>query len=63
MLFSDLARKGTRARATAALVVHAVRDQGQSLDDALAEIDDLDDPRDHPLVRELCYEVLRTLPR
>lgn len=56
-------KRGTKARATAAHVVHAVRDQGRSLDAALAEFEDLDDPRDRSLVRELCYGVLRTLPR
>jgi len=56
-------KQGTKARVTAALAVHAVRDQGRSLDDALAGLEDLDDPRDRPLVREFCYGVLRTLPR
>ena len=56
-------KRGTKARATAAHVVHAVRDQGRSLDDALASLENLDDPRDRSLVRELCYGVLRTLPR
>jgi len=56
-------KRGTEARVTAAHVVHAVRDQGRSLDDALAGLENLDDPRDRSLVRELCYGVLRTLPR
>ncbi len=43
--------------------MHAVRDRGRSLDEVLAELDDLDDQRDRSLVRELCYGVLRTLPR
>ncbi|WP_133511220.1 16S rRNA (cytosine(967)-C(5))-methyltransferase RsmB [Candidatus Thiosymbion oneisti] len=56
-------KQGIKVRATAALAVHAVRDQGRSLDAALAALEGLDDPRDHSLVRELCYGVLRTLPR
>lgn len=56
-------KPGTKARATAALAVHAVRDQGRSLDDVLAGLGDLDDPRDRSLVQALCYGVLRTLPR
>jgi len=33
------------------------------LDEVLAGLEDLDDQRDHSLVREFCYGVLRTLPR
>ena len=54
---------GTAARAAAARAVHSVRDLGRSLDDALQALPPLDDERDRPLVQELCYGVLRTLPR
>lgn len=47
----------------AARAVHAVRNRGRSLDEVLAGLGDLDDQRDRPLVQELCYGVLRTLPR
>lgn len=43
--------------------MHAVRDQGRSLDAVLAGLGDLDDQRDRSLVQALCYGVLRTLPR
>jgi len=56
-------KQGVKVRVTAALAVHAVRDQGRSLDAVLAGLDDLDDERDRPLVQALCYGVLRTLPR
>ncbi len=59
----ETVRAGARSRATAALAVHAVRDRGRSLDDALAGLGNLDDQCDRPLVQELCYGVLRTLPR
>jgi 16S rRNA (cytosine967-C5)-methyltransferase len=51
------------ARAAAAISIHAVRDQGRSLDDALRRLGRLEDERDAPLVHELCFGVLRTLPR
>jgi 16S rRNA (cytosine967-C5)-methyltransferase len=57
------APSGAAARAAAALVIHLVRDQGRSLTDALKALDTLDNERDRPLVQELCYGVLRTLPR
>lgn len=56
-------KRGTEARAAAARAVHGVRDQGRSLDEVLAGVGDLEDRRDGPLVHELCYGVLRTLPR
>ena len=56
-------KQGARARATAAFAIHAVRDRGRSLDEVLAGLEDLDDQRDHSLVWEFCYGVLRTLPR
>ncbi|MCB2263045.1 MAG: 16S rRNA (cytosine(967)-C(5))-methyltransferase RsmB [Candidatus Thiosymbion ectosymbiont of Robbea hypermnestra] len=56
-------KQGIEVRVAAARVVHAVRDRGRSLDDALAGVGALDDRRDRPLVQELCYGVLRTLPR
>lgn len=58
-----VAPAGTRVRARAALAIHAVLAQGRSLDDALRDLHGLDDERDRPLVHELCYGVLRTLPR
>jgi len=54
---------GSAARAEAALVIHSVRDGGRSLTDALPALVTLDDERDRALVQELCYGVLRTLPR
>jgi len=57
------ASAGTAARVAAALAIHAVRDQGRSLTDALETLPPLDDERDRSLVHELCYGVLRTLPR
>lgn len=54
---------GARARAAAASVVHAVVGQGRSLSDAFEAIGDLDHERDHPLVQELSFGTLRTLPR
>jgi len=59
----DKVKRGAEVRATAALAVHAVRDQGRSLDAVLTRLDDLEDPRDRSLVQALCYGVLRTLPR
>jgi len=56
-------KQGASARAAAALAVHAVRDQGRSLDAVLAGLGDLDDQRDRSLVQAFCYGVLRTLPR
>lgn len=50
-------------RAAAALAVRAVLDQGRSLTDALETLPPLDDERDRPLVHEIGYGVLRTLPR
>lgn len=57
------ASAGAAARVAAALTIHAVRDQGRSLTDALEALPPLDDERDRSLVQELCYGVLRTLPR
>ena len=57
------ASTGTAARVAAARTIHAVRDQGRSLTDALEALPPLDDERDRSLVQELCYGVLRTLPR
>ena len=55
---------GAAARVAAARAVHAVRDRGRSLDAVLAEFQEPDHHhRDRPLVHELCYGVLRTLPR
>ncbi len=54
---------GAAARAAAACAIHAVLDRGRSLTDALQMLPPLDDERDRPLVHELCYGVLRTLPR
>jgi len=51
------------ARVAAALIVHSVRDKGRSLTDALGEIEARVTERDRPLVQELCYGILRTLPR
>jgi len=47
----------------AARVVHAVRDRGRSLDEALAGVGALDGQRNRSLVQALGYGVLRTLPR
>ncbi|MEA3274583.1 MAG: 16S rRNA (cytosine(967)-C(5))-methyltransferase RsmB [Pseudomonadota bacterium] len=54
---------GAAARAAAALALHAVRDRGRSLPEALKELPALNDERDKPLVQELCYGALRALPR
>jgi 16S rRNA (cytosine967-C5)-methyltransferase len=54
---------GAAARVAAALIVHSVRDKGRSLTDALGEIEARVTDRDRPLVQELCYGILRTLPR
>lgn len=54
---------GAAARAAAALALRAVRDRGRSLTEALKELPPLADERDRPLVQELCYGTLRTLPR
>lgn len=54
---------GVAARAAAARVVQAVRDQGRSLTDALDAAPPLEDARDRALVRELAYGAIRTLPR
>lgn len=54
---------GTAARAAAARAIHSVRDRGRSLDDALQALHTIVVERDRPLVQELCYGVLRTLPR
>jgi 16S rRNA (cytosine967-C5)-methyltransferase len=57
------AAAGTKARAAAAHAVYSVRDLGRSLTDVLETLPPLDDERDRALVQELCYGVLRTLPR
>jgi 16S rRNA (cytosine967-C5)-methyltransferase len=54
---------GAAARVTAALIVHSVRDKGRSLTDVFGEIEARVTERDRPLVQELCYGILRTLPR
>jgi 16S rRNA (cytosine967-C5)-methyltransferase len=54
---------GAKSRAAAARVVHAVIGGGRSLNDALAEVRDLDDRRDRPLVQDLSFGTLRLLPR
>lgn len=60
---SDSAPAGAAARAAAALAVRAVLDRGRSLDDARDGQPQLGDERDRALVQELCYGVLRLLPR
>jgi 16S rRNA (cytosine967-C5)-methyltransferase len=57
------APSGASVRAAAALAIQAVLDQGRSLTDALEALPLLDDERDRPLVHEIGYGVLRTLPR
>lgn len=54
---------GSAARAAAAYAIQAVLERGRSLTDVLQTLPPLDDERDRPLVQELCYGVLRTLPR
>jgi len=54
---------GSDARAAAAVAIHSVRDGGRSLSDVLDALPAPVDERDRPLVHELCYGVLRTLPR
>lgn len=54
---------GSASRAAAARAIHSVRDLGRSLDDALEALGSLDEERDRSLVQELCYGILRTLPR
>jgi len=53
---------GTAARVAAAQAIHAVRDLGRSLTDALDGLPALEDDRDRSLVHELSYGVLRALP-
>lgn len=50
-------------RAVAAQVLFQVIDQGQSLSSALPEAQSLIRPRDHALLQEIVYGVLRFLPR
>jgi len=52
-------KKGARLRATAAQIVDAVTGDGRSLDAALAEHEDRIAADDRPLLRLLCYGVLR----
>ncbi|AGA90042.1 ribosomal RNA small subunit methyltransferase RsmB [Thioflavicoccus mobilis 8321] len=54
---------GAEVRATAARVVQAVRSDGRSLTDALADLPAFTDGRDRALVQEVCFGTLRTLPR
>ncbi|MBL4831810.1 MAG: 16S rRNA (cytosine(967)-C(5))-methyltransferase RsmB [Aliivibrio sp.] len=50
-------------RATAASVIFQVVDQGQSLSNVLPAAQQQIKPRDHALLQEICYGVLRFLPR
>ncbi|MDW6002302.1 16S rRNA (cytosine(967)-C(5))-methyltransferase RsmB [Vibrio mangrovi] len=50
-------------RAAAASVIYQVVDQGASLSSALPEVQQKIKPRDHALLQEICYGVLRYLPR
>ncbi|UIP27910.1 16S rRNA (cytosine(967)-C(5))-methyltransferase RsmB [Photobacterium sp. TLY01] len=50
-------------RAAAAEVIYQVVDQGQSLATALPAAQQGIKPRDHALLQEICYGVLRWLPR
>ncbi|GAB6264079.1 16S rRNA (cytosine(967)-C(5))-methyltransferase RsmB [Photobacterium sp. 53610] len=50
-------------RAAAAQVIYQVVDQGQSLSTALPAAQQEIKPRDHALLQEICYGVLRWLPR
>jgi len=59
----QIAPSGVAVRVAAALAVQAVLDQRRSLTDALEKLPPLDDTRDRPLVYEISYGVLRTLPR
>jgi len=54
---------GAEVRATAARAVRAVREQGRSLTDFLAELPPFSDDRDRALVQELSFGTLRLLPR
>ncbi len=56
------AAPGAEVRAVAARIVDAVRSKGRSLTDAALAEQGLD-PRDRPLLRELCAGTLRRLPR
>jgi 16S rRNA (cytosine967-C5)-methyltransferase len=47
----------------AACAIDSVRNGGRSLTNALQELDASVEERDRPLAQELCYGVLRTLPR
>ena len=50
-------------RAAAAKVIYQVVDQGQSLSTALPAAQQDIKERDHALLQEICYGVLRWLPR
>ncbi len=50
-------------RATAAQVIHQVVDEGQSLSAVLPQAQSQIRERDHALLQEICYGVLRWLPR
>ncbi|CAH0532273.1 Ribosomal RNA small subunit methyltransferase B [Vibrio stylophorae] len=50
-------------RAVAAQVIYQVVDQGQSLSQALPQAQQQVAPRDQALLQEICYGVLRWLPR
>ncbi len=54
---------GAAARAAAACAIHAVLDQGRSLTDALQMLSPTGRRARPPLVHEIGYGVLRTLPR
>lgn len=54
---------GAGARAAAALVLHQVRDQGQSLTRVLQQTCPPHTPADQALIQEMSYGALRQLPR
>ena len=54
---------GAEARAAAALALHRVRDRGQSLTRVLQTPQSSSGSADQALIQELCYGVLRMLPR
>ena len=58
-LGDNVASAGARTRAIAAEVIDAVISKGQSLDAAIAANETRASPNDRPLLRMLCYGVLR----
>ncbi len=60
---SAMTESGGKARAAAARVLGRVLDQGESLATALPTEGARLAPEDRPLVQEICYGVLRLLPR